>query len=368
MAGARKKKKKRRGSPLGRVLRTFYAAVVVLSAIIVTTYALFQILVPAPTVESPPAPTSDAAAENPTDNPDTPGIDESTVTPSQQTLERKDQFYTFLLAASDQVSGNSDTIMVASYDVPNQKVALVSIPRDTLVNGKYGDYRYYKINSAYSYGGIDELRAVVADMLGIPIDFYVTVDLNAFVEIVDAVGGVDFYVPVDMNYDADDQNLHIHYDKGMHYGLTGQQVLEIARCRKNSDGPGTYPDNVYDVYAGSGTNREQTQRELMVAIARKLISWNSIPKITQFAEIVGENVKTNMSASDLAFFATRAIYVDIDNNVTTTIFPGNGEVSYKGWSWCWQYYPEESLEIINNYLNPYTTDITMDMTNMFQVK
>lgn len=367
MAGARKKKKRRRGTPLGRALRTFYAAAVLLSAVIVTTYALFQILVPAPTVEQPPAPTA-GQSENPTDNPDTPDIDESTAPPSQQALERKDQFYTFLLAASDQVSGNSDTIMVASYDVPNQKVALVSIPRDTLVNGKYGSHRYYKINSAYSYGGIEELRNVVADMLGIPIDFYVTVDLNAFVEIVDAVGGVDFYVPVDMNYDADDQNLHIHYDKGMHYGLTGQQVLEIARCRKNSDGPGTYPDNVYDVYAGSGTNREQTQRELMVAIARKLISWNSIPKITEFAGIVGENVKTNMSASDLVFFATRAIYVDMDGNVTTTIFPGNGEVSYKGWNWCWQYYPEESLEIINTYLNPYTTDITMDMTNMFQVQ
>ena len=79
----------------------FYAAVVALSAVIVTTYALFQFLVPAPTVETPPAPTGDVTAENPTDNPDTPDIDESTVTPSQQTLERKDQFYTFLLAASD---------------------------------------------------------------------------------------------------------------------------------------------------------------------------------------------------------------------------------------------------------------------------
>ena len=50
----------------------FYAAVVVLSAVIVTTYALFQFLVPAPTVETPPAPTGDVTAENPTDNPDTP--------------------------------------------------------------------------------------------------------------------------------------------------------------------------------------------------------------------------------------------------------------------------------------------------------
>ena len=58
MAGARKKKKRRRGTPLGRALRTFYAAAVVLSAVIVTTYALFQILVPAPTVEQPPAPTA----------------------------------------------------------------------------------------------------------------------------------------------------------------------------------------------------------------------------------------------------------------------------------------------------------------------
>ena len=141
----------------------------VLSAIIVTTYALFQILVPAPTVEQPPAPTA-SASENPTDNPDTPDVDESTASPSQQTLERKEQFYTFLLAASDQVSGNSDTIMVASYDVPNQKVALVSIPRDTLVDA---ERTVKKINASYNVGGVEQVKKEVSNLLGIPIDYYI---------------------------------------------------------------------------------------------------------------------------------------------------------------------------------------------------
>lgn len=363
LAGKRMRRKKKRGPAGRRAFRNFYRTMVVLSAVIVTVFAVWNLTVRPPTVEIPSIPAQ--GGPPPTDDPDTPDVDESQVTP-EQTVGRKDRFYTFLLAAGDQVSGNADTIMIASYDVPNQKVGLVSIPRDTLVDRTYGRYSYHKINGAYAYGGIDELKDAVGEMLGIPIDFYVTVDLKAFVEVVDAVGGVDFHVPIDMNYDAPDQDLHIHYDQGLHTGLTGQQVLEIARCRKNSVWYDAVSYDVYDAYAGSGTNREETQRGLMVAIAKKLLSWGSITRINSFVDIFQRNVKTDLSGTDMAYFASQALAFKMDTGMSTAIFPGAGDVTYKGTSWCWEYDREAALEIVNTMLNPYTTDVTMEMTHMVQ--
>ncbi len=90
------------------------------------------------------------------------------------------------LTCPDQVSGNADAIMLVTYDVPNQKVGMLSIPRDTLV-----DQSTPKINSSL-HGGIENLQSVVSDLVGYPIDFYINIDLDGFVELVDAVGGVDF--------------------------------------------------------------------------------------------------------------------------------------------------------------------------------
>ena len=60
----------------------------------------------------------------------------------------------------------------------------------------------------------------------------------------DELGGIEFDVPVRMSFDDPTQDLHIHYQPGLQH-LTGEDVLKVARCRNNSDGPGSYPDNLY---------------------------------------------------------------------------------------------------------------------------
>ncbi|MEG2119811.1 MAG: LCP family protein, partial [Pseudoflavonifractor sp.] len=305
-----KKKQKTRTPPMGRA----YHILVGLSAVIVLAFCGWKLLVRPPEVTAPPVPTAPTVSGVP-DHGD-PGSD------APAPLVRKNLTYTFLLAASDQVSGNSDTIMVATYDVQNQKVGLVSLPRDTLVSRKYKGHSYHKLNSAYNKGGAEELRSAVSDLLGIPIDFYLTVDVKAFVKIVDAAGGIDFEVPVYMNYDAPDQDLHIHYEPKLYRGLTGQQVLEIARCRKNSDGKGSYPDNIYDAYPDADIGRSRTQQALMKAVAKKLLSWNSIPKVTGFVKILNESVKTDLTLDNMLYFATSALQVDMETGLTSTTFPG----------------------------------------------
>ena len=68
-------------------------------------------------------------------------------------------------------------------------------------------------------------------------DFTVTVDLDGFAALVNAIGGVDFEVPISMNYDDPYQDLHIHFSAGMQH-LSGAEALKVVRFRHNNDGSG----------------------------------------------------------------------------------------------------------------------------------
>lgn len=365
----KKKVEKRRLSPFQRFLKYIYRIAVALSAVIVALFVVWKLAIRPPEVAQPTAPAIPRESPLPGSGEGAggaPGGEEST-------LQRRDQTYTFLLIAQDQVSSSTDTLIAVTYDVPNKKVGMVSIPRDTLVDRKVGPYRYYKINAAYGNAetnspgsGIGELKDAVSDLLGIPIDYYVMVDVPSFVRIVDAVGGVDFEVPVYMDYDAPDQDLHIHYEAKLYRGLSGKQVMEIARCRKNTIWKGgSY--TLYDAYPDAEIGRTRTQQALLKAIAKKLISWNSIPRITKLAGIVNESVETNMPLDDMLFFAQNGITVDLAAGLTTATFPGDGTVTYRGVDYCYLYDKAAALELINTLLNPYTTEVTEDMADIFQI-
>ncbi len=274
--------------------------------------------------------------------------------------QRKENTWTFLLAARDQVSRNTDTIMVCAYDAKNQTMGLVSIPRDTLIDRP--GWRYRKLNAAYPSGGLDELTAAVGELLGIPIDHYVLIDPKIFVELVDAVGGVDFDVPVHMSYDDPEQGLHIHYEPGMQH-LTGKQALEVVRCRKNSDGKGKYPHNLYDAYPDADIGRTRTQQAMVKAVAKKALSQPH--KVGEYLEIFSENVQTDLTLPNLLWLAGSALGFDF-GDLTTATLPGDGSVTYQGVPYCYALDIEKSLEIINDCLNPYTTPVTADMVRMIQ--
>ena len=340
MEGKRVSRRSRRPGGALRAAMVLYRFAVVLSALIVLCYAGWKVLVPAPAV-APPDPDQtqqeqDSSAQTP---------------PEEEGLKRKDLCYTFLLLGTDDGNGNADTLMVGTYDVQAQKVGVVSIPRDTIVDRDWS--RYPKINGAYGGGGgVERVRAEVSRMLGIPIDFYVKVNIRAFVDLVNEVGGVDFDVPVDMNYDDPAQNLSIHYKKGLQH-LNGQQALEVVRFRHNNDMSG-YSD----------VGRTQTQQKLLSAVARKLLSWNSVTRLTAFAKIFNDHVDTDLKWEDMAWFATQAIYLDPDTGVTTKTLAGRGDAKYNGYTWCYELDAVQTLADINAMLNPYTTPVTEDMVNI----
>lgn len=313
-----------------------YRAAVVLSAIIVLSYAGYKIFVQPPAVPAP----------------DIPDVSQSDVSGQEQEgLKRRDQVWTFLLMGTDDGNGNADTLMVAAYDVKEKKVGVVSVPRDTIVDRDWS--RYPKINGAYSKG-VERVRQEVSHLLGIPIDYYIKVDISAFVALVDEVGGVDFNVPVDMDYDDPWQNLSIHYKKGMQH-LTGQQALEVVRFRHNNDMSG---------YSDMG--RTQTQQALLKAVAQKVLSWGSVPKIAGFVDIFAAYVDTDLEVSDMVYFATQALYLDLENGVSTKTLEGRGDATYRGYTWCYELDKDKALADINAMLNPYTTPVTEEMAHIMK--
>ena len=357
MAKRLAKREKVRLSPGQRALRVLFVVLLVLSSLVVVGYTAFRLMAQPPKIaleETPPPAESTGLS---TDSPEP----TDSGTPTRQ---RKDYTYTFLLCASDQASGNVDTMIVATYDTVNQTIAMASIPRDTLIDGVSAKGKsFHKLCNMYPYNGIDALKEEVRKIVGFPIDFYVKVNTKGFVKLVDAVGGVNFNVPVHMAYDDPTQNLHIHFEPGMQY-LTGTDALKVVRCRKNSDGKGVYPHNIYDAYPDADIGRTKTQRELIMAVLKKAISQPL--NLPTYYNIFMENVETDLKVSDLAYFADKGLSFDF-SNVTATSLPGDGTVKYKGVSWCYELYPDKVLDIVNTSgLNPYTTDITADMLNITQ--
>lgn len=332
-----KGKKKRKLKKPYRILRGIYMVIVVIAALIVLGYAVYKIAIPEPEMSPDPAGSSSTVQAS------TPGMEDGA-------HQRKEQTYTFLLAVPDQESGNADGIMVVTYDVPNQKVGLLSIPRDTLVMKKNP-----KINSSMK-AGIDNLEEVVSDLVGFPIDYYITLDLDAFIEIVDAVGGVDFDVPVEMYYDDPAQDLHIHYQPGMQH-LSGQQAMEVCRFRHNADGTG---------YPLGDVQRAETAQKMMLTIAKKVMSVDSLVNINEFVGIVERNIETDLKGTDIAWFAAKALGLNLSTGVSSGTLPGDGNVTYRGTSYCYELYPEDSLELINKLVNPYTSALTLEDVNIFQ--
>lgn len=269
----------------------------------------------------------------------------------EQGRQRRDGVYNFVLLGKDVGSGNTDSITVVSYDVPNKKVGMISIPRDTAVERTWR--KQPKINGAFYGAGPDVLKEEIEHTFGIPIDYYILVDLKGFIALVDELGGVQVNIPLDMNYDDPIQNLHIHFKKGTQT-LDGQQTMEVVRYRHDNEDSPNYHANMWY----SDVQRGEMQQQVLMQLAKKVISWNSVPKVTNFVNIFNEYVKTDLSLTDMIYFATQALQVDMATGVTQGTLNGEGNGVYKGTKWCFIYQAEEILPVLNAQVNPYDKPLT----------
>lgn len=204
---------------------------------------------------------------------------------------RKEPFTVLILGIEDYGSGGtggrSDTIMVATFNPDDASMNLLSIPRDTLVDIANKDIRD-KINHAYSFGGLEMTVSTVEDFLEIPIDYYVTLDFDGFLNIIDTVGGVTVDVPFDFwDYKHGDWDTKIYFEEGK-MRLDSDEALTYARMRKK--------DPRGDI------GRTERQRQVVKALIDEVNSPSTLLKVNDIVKDVGDNVETNMRINEVLAF------------------------------------------------------------------
>lgn len=261
---------------------------------------------------------------------------------NKDTLENLDKLYILAMGES---TGMSDTIIVCSYDPKTQEASMLSIPRDTYVtNGNYKYSVYNKINSLYSGGKTPEKTVqAVNEITGLDINYYILVDTEALIKLVNLIGGVYFDVPIDMNYDDDGQDLHIHLTKG-YQKLTGEQVEQVVRFRHNNDGT-SYPPE----YGDEDYGRMKTQRNIITEITKQTIKLKNITEIKNILNIMKEDVKTNVNFNSIMDYVPYAVNVDM-NTIKTSQLPGVSE-NRGGYGWFFYHDEEETKAMVDELFN-----------------
>ncbi|WP_246202496.1 LCP family protein [Virgibacillus doumboii] len=237
------------------------------------------------------------------------------------------------------LGSRSDALILATFNKQENSVKLLSIPRDSYVYVPEVGYKT-KINHAHFYGGPKATIETVENLLHVPVDYYVRLNFEAFIETVDSLDGIHYDVPFEMyEQDSADNANAIHLLPGPQT-LTGEEALALARSRK-------YDDDL---------ERGKRQQQILKSIKEKATSVTSLFKLDNLIEAVGSNMKTNMAFDDMKSFLSYGI----DENITieSVGINGHGEFLDDG---LWYYILEEdSVNSIQNELRSHL-DLTTNL-------
>ena len=150
-----------------------------------------------------------------------------------------------------------------------------------------------------------------------------------------------------MNYDDPYQDLHIHFSAGMQH-LSGAEALKVVRFRHNNDGSG---------YGSEDIGRMQTQQNFLKAVASQTLTLSNVGRVDEFVKIFMEYVDTDLTLGNLAWLAKEAISMGAEN-ITFSTLPNEWRSPYIYLD------PAATLEVVNQHLNPYVEDRTMEDLNI----
>ena len=194
--------------------------------------------------------------------------------------------FTVLVAGTDtsrsrQAEGlgdvNTDAVMVVSVSADKSRIAIMSLPRDTVdLPMADGSIYHGKVNGIAQQLGIETLRSAMATLLGVPIDRYISVDMDDFTWLVDAVDGID----VEVKTQISDAGVDLFLDPGPAH-LDGAQALSFSRTRADSD-----------------YGRAARQQQVIVALARKWLD-PGLGAMVQTARLLG-SLQTDISPREVA--------------------------------------------------------------------
>jgi LCP family protein required for cell wall assembly len=218
----------------------------------------------------------------------------------------------------------SDVMVVASINFKLDKIVLLSIPRDTRIEGWD---RTGKINMINQLKGPEESCKEVSRLLDKDVEYYIITNFEGFEKMIDTLGGVDMYVDIDLRSYTNG----VFLEKGNHH-LNGKEALTYARFRETQQG---------DI------GRTARQQNLLKALARQLGRKENVASLPRLLSQLRENVQSNISLSDTVYLANLIPGLKEDDIINQTL-PGYHYVDpYSGASY-WEVDREIARSIIDS--------------------
>ena len=192
----------------------------------------------------------------------------------------------------------TDTIILLTVDPVTKTAGMLSIPRDLFVN--IPGFGHSRINTAWTLGegaklpggGPGLAMETVSQFIGVPVQYYVQVDFDTFVSLIDLIGGIDIYSDVKLRLDPSGtgQDHFVLTCCGMRH-LNGLRALAYARCREESQG-----------CSDGDLGRAKRQQKVILAIRDKVLDPEYFPQLLaqapQLYDTFSSGIHTNMSIED----------------------------------------------------------------------
>ncbi|WP_406589322.1 LytR family transcriptional regulator [Bacillus atrophaeus] len=217
-------------------------------------------------------------------------------------ISKKDPISVLIMGVDERKNdkGRADTLIYMTVNPKTKTTEMVSIPRDTYTK-IVGKGTMDKINHSYAYGGTQMAADTVEELLDVPVDYFVKVNMESFKDTVDKLGGITVNSTFAFSYDG-------HSFGTGNINLNGEEALAYTRMRKE-DPKGDF-------------GRQQRQRQVIEGIISKGANISSITKFGDMFKVVEDNMKTNMSFDDMWTIMTD--YKKARNKVNQHELKGSG--------------------------------------------
>lgn len=201
------------------------------------------------------------------------------------------------------LSGRTDAMVLLTFNPSDSTIKMLNIPRDSLVDipGRVNDD---KINHAHAFGGIDLTIDTVENFLDIPVDYFVSLNFDAFMEIIDEMGGITVDAPMEVR-DTDNATYGTIVIPEGEQHINGEEALAYVRMRKHD------PDGDH--------GRGERQKEVIESVIREMASYSTIANFRPLLDSVERNVNTNVEFSTAISMHD---YVSELNNIASLSFEG----------------------------------------------
>ncbi|PTE69573.1 LytR family transcriptional regulator [Staphylococcus devriesei] len=211
----------------------------------------------------------------------------------------------------------SDSIVLMSINPEDKKTVMVSVPRDTRAK-IVGHGTTEKINHAYAYGGPKMAVNSLEELMDVPVDHYIAINMDGVKTVVDELGGVDITSNATFTFHG------YNFEQGKKYHMDGDQALTYMRSRKENG-------------AGGDEGRQLRQQQVITAVAKEAFSMNSVTKLNGIFKAAQNNLKTDLSFVQLNRF--KSDYDKAQDNVERLTIDGQNALGDDN---LYYFYPDDN--------------------------